>query len=110
MATISWGIVIDITDVTTDTNADIGLYSGVFYWVTGRPGYAGSGYSGEAPASKTWKQGIIVGELSPMIRMTKGMDETGGYGSLSGFNFNANDSSSSGDEANSLNKRSMHTQ
>lgn len=90
---INWGVSIDITDATSDTSADIGLYSGVFYWITGRPGYAGSGYSGEAPASKTWKQGIItsIDKISPIIRKVKDMEITGGYGSLSGFRFEVND-------------------
>ena len=86
MSVINWGIVLDISDITSDTDASIGLVSGVFYWISGRPSYAGSGYSGEAPGSKTWKQGIItsIDRMSPMIRMAADTEVSGGYGSLSG--------------------------
>lgn len=95
MSVVHWGIVLDISDITSDTDAAIGLYSGVFYWVSGRPGYSGSGYSGEAPASKTWRQGIItsVNKMSPMIRMADGAEVSGGYGSLSGFNLEVDNTS-----------------
>lgn len=81
------GIVIDITDSTVASNSAIGLVSGVFYWVTGRPGYTGSGYSGEAPASKTWKEGIISNsKMGDPIRMID-ITVSGDYGTLSGFKF-----------------------
>lgn len=93
MSEIYWGVVLDISDATTDTNAAIGLASGVFYWITGRPGYNGSGYTGEAPAGKTWKQGMLLSSdhMDPMIRMTKGIDISGGYGGMSGFAFELDD-------------------
>lgn len=95
MAVISYGIVLDISDSTSDTNSAIGLESGVFYWITGRPGYSGSGYSGDAPASKTWGQGIITDKkkISPVVRIMEGIEVSGGYGSLSGFNFEIDNTS-----------------
>jgi len=87
MSSYTVGITFDISDNTSDSDADWGLASGIFYWTTGRPGYAGSGYSGEAPASKTWKEGIInknaLGKAVRIIDITTGGD----YGSLSGFQF-----------------------
>lgn len=93
MTAIAWGVVLDLSDHTTDTDASIGMVSGVIYWITGRPGYAGSGYSGEAPAGKTWKQGIITeASISPVVRIAEGVEKTGGYGTLSGFDFTIDNS------------------
>lgn len=101
MSEIIYGLQIDVHDNVTATNADIGLYydanysGSLFRWITGRPGYAGSGYSGEADASQTWKQGIFTdaSEFSPITRMAKGITQTGGYGSMSGFDCVINNAS-----------------
>lgn len=95
MPTINWGVRIDLTDNNTDTNAAIGLYSGYFNWITGRPGYAGSGYSGEAPASQTWKQGVItsIDKMSPAVRIIPNIEVSGDYGSLSGFSIEIDNTS-----------------
>lgn len=94
MSDYTIGITLDISDNTTDTNSDWGLDSGVFYWITGRPGYAGSGYSGDAPASKTWKEGIITAQnqIEPVIRIID-ITTGGSYGSLSGFSFEIDNTS-----------------
>ena len=82
------GITLDITDVSTDTDSAYGLDSGVFYWVTGRPGYAPGGYSGDAPASKTWKEGFLLGlsKIKPSTHIID-IDISGDYATLSGFSF-----------------------
>jgi len=94
MSQYNIGIVLDISDATSDTDASIGLDSGIFYWVTGIPGYAGSGYSGDAPASKTWKEGILtdlkrIGQPNRMVDILV----NGDYGSLSGFEFEVDNTS-----------------
>lgn len=94
MTVYHYGISIDISDNTTDTDADIGLQSGVFYWVTGRPGYTGGGYSGDAPSGQTWTEGIITDQkrLGSPVRMID-ITTAGNYGSLSGFNFSIDNTS-----------------
>ena len=46
MADYYIAVVLDLSGGgVTDSDADVGLDTGVFYWIVGRPGYAGSGYS-----------------------------------------------------------------
>ena len=79
---------IDITDNTTDTDANEGLESGFFRWVTGRPDYGGAVTPTGDNDGDTWKEGILLNENAfgtpdRMIDINLG----GEYGSLSGFTF-----------------------
>jgi len=101
MTTINYGIVLDISNngEMTDTDASIGLDTGIFYWITGIPTYSKADspcqYSGEAPTEKTWKESIItaIEKMSPIIRIGPDIVQTGGYGSLSGFSLEKDNTS-----------------
>ena len=87
MSSYSVGITLDISDTTSATDVNIGLNSGVFYWITGRPGYTGSGYLGDAPSGKTWYEGILaLNNLGQPNRIVDIITD-GDYGTLSGFTF-----------------------
>jgi len=104
MSVIYWAVRIDLTDSTTATVPSIGMHSGYLNWITGRPDYTAGNtpadYTGEAPGSAenpatvTWKEGLLLDGLSPMIRMVKNMEVSGGYGGLSGFKCRIDDTGS----------------
>lgn len=83
-----FAIQIDMTDLTTATDATRGLYSGFFRWVTDRPQYDGVTVvpTGENEGN-IWKEGILIGteQLSPIDRIIN-INKSGDYGSLSGMN------------------------
>lgn len=88
---IFYGVLLDISDNTSDNDSDYGLASGVFYWVTGRPGYTGGGYTG-VETGRTWKEGILIdrSKMPDIDRWAEGLEVSGGYGSLSGWTFEVN--------------------
>jgi len=96
--TLHYAVQLDISDLTTDTDTDQGLYSGVFRWVTERPEYDGATVipTGDNEGN-VWKEGIIIGreQLSPIDRIIN-VNRSGDYGSLSGANFAIDNSSDYG--------------
>lgn len=83
-----YAIQIDMTDLTTDTDASRGLYAGFFRWVTDRPNYDGVTVipTGDNEGD-VWGEGIIINRnrISPVDRLIN-VNRSGDYGSLSGFN------------------------
>ncbi len=96
------GITLDISaDNPTASDASLGLSNGIFYWVTGRPGYNGSGYTGDALSGKTWAQHII--KYDKLGDPTRTWDDEDGYASLSGFDFSIDNTSKFWNELQSNN-------
>jgi hypothetical protein len=85
---VHYAIQIDMSDLTTDTDATRGLYSGFFRWVTERPQYDGVTVipTGDNDGN-IWKEGIIINraQISSSVRMIN-VNRAGDYGSLSGVN------------------------
>jgi hypothetical protein len=83
-----YAVQIDISDLTSDTDAAQGLYAGFFRWVTERPQYDGVTVvpTGDNEGN-VWAEGIMIGrkQLSPVDRIIN-VNRSGDYGSLSGFN------------------------
>jgi hypothetical protein len=99
---IHHAVEIDISDITSDTSANIGLYSGVFRWVTERPGYDGvtvvpTDEDATGGFATVWKEGIItdrasIGQANRIINILA----SGDYGTLSGFTLKVNNTSIDG--------------
>ena len=99
---IHYAVQIDIspTTVSGDADATIGLYSDAlldggsggcaFRWITDRPGYPATTPTGEIPTANatTWRENILLDRsgLGQIVRMIN-LLVSGGYGSLSGFDF-----------------------
>jgi len=85
---VHYGVQIDISDLSTDTDANEGLYAGFFRWVTERPNYDGVTVvpTGDNEGD-VWKEGIVISRdnISPVDRIID-VNRAGDYGSLSGFN------------------------
>ena len=117
---IHYAVQIDIssTTVSGDADATIGLYSDAlldggsggcaFRWITDRPGYPATTPTGEIPTANatTWRENILLdrSSLGQIVRMIN-LLVSGGYGSLSGFDFkidNVISSDGTGDSFNDL--------
>lgn len=87
--TIHYAVQIDLSADTSDTDTDIGLYSGYFRWVTDRPDYDGVTVvpTGDNDGN-IWKKGMFIDrkKIGSAIRMIN-IISSGDYGTLSGFNF-----------------------
>lgn len=83
---------VEILTGTNETDADIGLSSGVFRFITGRPGYSGVGYTfganeWESATDYHWYEGWItkngMSNPSRLVDISKG----GNYGNFGTFTF-----------------------
>lgn len=95
---IHYAVQIDLTDITSDTDATIGLYAGFLRWVTDRPDYDGATVvpTGDNDGN-VWKEGILtsrsdIGQANRIINILA----SGDYGTLSGFTFSGDNTSVDG--------------
>lgn len=89
MSTINYAV--EIITSTTTTNATWGLQSGVFRFITGRPGYAGSApyptWENTTNNTNIWYEGWLLQDAMTSASRQVDITQSGDYGSLSGFNF-----------------------
>jgi len=89
---------INMSDLSGDTDAAMGLYAGFFRWVTERPLYDGLTVipTGDNEGD-VWGEGIMIGrkQISPIDRIGN-FNKGGDYASLSGFNLAIDNSSDYG--------------
>ena len=91
---IAYAVEID-TGASAVTDTDYALVSGVLRFITGRPGYDGTLVPPYCPTDENsiavtaqWFEGwLLPEELGSPSRQLTGIEATGGYGTMSGFDF-----------------------
>lgn len=107
MSTINYAIELNLDDDTID-NPEFGIVRGVLRAVTGTPGYNGNGpypiYDNTGTTNTdVWYEGIILRDGLSAPSTSIDIIEGGNYATLSGFNFNLNNTMDLGQWLTKLN-------
>lgn len=92
MAIVNYAVEM-FTDTTDGaiTNTSIGLDTGVFRFITGRPGYSGSPTypknEDDTDNTNTWYQSLLIKDGLGKASRSIDVEQGGNYGTLSGFEF-----------------------